>query len=530
MATTTEEIVTRYSADDRYSAVVGRIANNTKRFGNVVEQVQRKASRRQGAAIFGDLDDLSTKIGGITGAFGQLGIVADTLIAPIKAVGFAILGVTGVAATGAGAFAGFARSALDAHAEMDSLKRGLTAISGSAEQAAMQFEVLSDVAKLPGLGNVEDVVASALRLQASGSSFNMATRTIIELGNALASVGKGQAELDGVVMALTQIQSKGVVSAEEINQLAERLPQIRRLMQGAFGTSNTEQLQKLGITAEVFIGKIVEQMAKLDRTSGGVRNTLDNLQASIKAGMADAGEAVEENFLPALTKVTTMVENMASNGAFKNITDQWAKLFGGGNEDFFVTAASYVFAVAQALPSLIDTAVKTAKEGIQWIYDRVKAIVQVAATVTGVGGVVSNLIRDIESTFTGAEGSSAMGLNMILERIESAAQGFRELANKPAELPVPPALEEIAKQNSPLFKIEQNTRSSADSLTRQEKLYERVLGGGGRSPVSAVEMASIRRGRGSKIEQAIRDMANTFYFMGQEAAVNQLIVDRRPGR
>ena len=79
-----------------------------------------------------------------------------------------------------------------------------------------------------------------------------------------------------MVLALSQIQSKGYVSAEEINQIAERLPQIRTLMLAAFGTASSEAIKDLGLSSEQFIEGITTQLEKLPRASGGIKNSLEN--------------------------------------------------------------------------------------------------------------------------------------------------------------------------------------------------------------------------------------------------------------
>ena len=54
-------------------------------------------------------------------------------------------------------------------ANMDSLKRGLIAVSGSAAEAERQFVGLKEVAKLPGLG-LKEAVQGSINLQALGNS------------------------------------------------------------------------------------------------------------------------------------------------------------------------------------------------------------------------------------------------------------------------------------------------------------------------------------------------------------------------
>ncbi|MES2465204.1 MAG: tape measure protein, partial [Armatimonadota bacterium] len=114
-------------------------------------------------------------------------------------------------------------------AKMDSLTRGLASVSVNAQDLQAQLSRLKDVAKLPGLG-FEEAVQGSVALQSAGLSASMAERSLMAFGNALATVGKGKAELQGITLAIQQISAKGKVFAEEINQINERLPQIRQAM------------------------------------------------------------------------------------------------------------------------------------------------------------------------------------------------------------------------------------------------------------------------------------------------------------
>jgi len=181
--------------------------------------------------------------------------------------------------------------------EMDSLKRGMIAVMGSSANAADEMERLKEVAKLPGLG-YQEAIRMSTNLQASGMSAKMARDAMMSFGNALATVGKGKAELDGVGIALTQIMSKGKVSAEEINQIAERVPQIRKAMEAAFGTANTEVIQAMGLSSREFISGVTAELGKLEKVTGGLGNESENLSDAwfqLKANIGGAGTVFSDS-------------------------------------------------------------------------------------------------------------------------------------------------------------------------------------------------------------------------------------------
>lgn len=200
---------------------------------------------------------------------------------------------------------GIAGSAVSAAAEMDSLTRGLTAVTGSATATQTELARLQEVAKLPGLG-FREAIRGATALQAAGLSAGLAERSLRAFGNALATVGRGKADLDGVINSLSQIASGSKVTGDNIREIAQRLPQFRQAMQAAFGTADPEQLQKMGIAPTEFIERVVQQLAKLQSVSGGVGNSFENLSdAWFKARVA-----IGNQLLPAVIPLVEGLGNM----------------------------------------------------------------------------------------------------------------------------------------------------------------------------------------------------------------------------
>ena len=211
----------------------------------------------------------------------------------------------------------------NATAEMQSLKMGLTAVMGSSSLAAQEMERLKEVAKLPGLGYAETIRMST-SLQAAGFSAEQARKSMAAFGNALAIVGKGKADLDGVGLALTQIMSKGKVSAEEINQIAERVPQIRKAMEAAFGTANTEMIQAMGLTSGQFIRGITDDLGKLEKVTGGLKNGTENLSDAwfqFKANVGGSG-SLFQGALDTLASGIGKVNRLLEDGAKKRKQEQ----------------------------------------------------------------------------------------------------------------------------------------------------------------------------------------------------------------
>jgi tape measure domain-containing protein len=233
--------------------------------------------------------------------------------AEMKALGVAgALVTTGIGTGMAYGATRFGASIVDTTIRIDSLRQGLIALAGSEAEAEIQLRRLKEVAKLPGLG-FEDAIQGSVTLQSAGLSARLAEDAMRGFGNALATVGRGKADLDGVIRALGQIMGKGKISAEEINQIAERVPQIRAIMKDAFGTANTEELQKMGLDSEQFISRIVASLQKLPRAAGGLRNDVENLSDAWNQFLYGSGSGSKGGISGAIglaTKALTTFNNL----------------------------------------------------------------------------------------------------------------------------------------------------------------------------------------------------------------------------
>ena len=251
----------------------------------------------------------------------------------------------------------------------DSQVRGLAAYAKNAQELQAQLTRLNEIAKLPGLGLTE-VRAGVLNLEAAGLSAQTSERALMAFGNALALVGKGKSELDGVILALGQIASKGAISAEEINQIAERVPQIRQVLVSAFGTASTEAIQKMGLSADVAIGKIIAGLEQLPKATQSALTTFENLQDALEQAFLPIGRGILDIFSSAEGGTMRLIERVAEmgrqigevfsaigkSGVIQDFLDRVIGAFGpGGNfQQAMINVAANLLAFFAQLPRILQ--------------------------------------------------------------------------------------------------------------------------------------------------------------------------------
>lgn len=194
--------------------------------------------------------------------------------------------------------AGVGFAAVKSFADMEKLNKGLTAIMGTSEMAAIELEKLREVARLPGLG-LKEAVQGSINLQAVGLSADEARNTMLGFGKALAAVGKGKVELEAIQYQLTQMISKNKLLAEDYKVIQSNLPLMAAGMEAAFGTNNIEAIRDTGISAKEFTLRLSEALAKLPQTqnvTGGLANAFENFSDNVFIAASELGKLIATAF------------------------------------------------------------------------------------------------------------------------------------------------------------------------------------------------------------------------------------------
>ena len=218
---------------------------------------------------------------------------------------------------------GLGAAVINSAANMDSLKRGLIAVSGSSAEAERQLSALKEVAKLPGLG-LKEAVQGSINLQAVGNSAEQSQRILKVFGNALATVGRGREDLQETIRQLGQLGSRGVVTADNLKPLIERIPQLSTIIREKFGPealgNPAETFKKLGINSKEFIEVILTELGKLPMVTGGAKNAIENFKDALDQTAARIGEKL----LPAVEALLPKLEFLAVGVA--DLVDEFAKM------------------------------------------------------------------------------------------------------------------------------------------------------------------------------------------------------------
>jgi tape measure domain-containing protein len=219
------------------------------------------------------------------GGLNRAVISANAAVSQMSAQFNGLKNVAGLGAVG-GVLMQVGQKVLEATINFEKYHRQLTIVTGGSSAATAKLKELQVIAAMPGL-DLESAVYGQVRLQTMGYTAQQATTHIQTLARTVAGFGGGGEEMKGILLSFSQISSKGQVFAEEINQIAERLPTVRRLMTEAFGTSNAEEIQKMGISAMQFTDALLNGMQNSQPVVGGVAEEIAKFKVTMDSIFAD---------------------------------------------------------------------------------------------------------------------------------------------------------------------------------------------------------------------------------------------------
>lgn len=186
-------------------------------------------------------------------------------------------------------------------ADMEQNKIAFTTMLGSAQKADTFLRELATFAEktpfeFPGL------VASSKKLLAFGFQAQEIIPMMTGIGDAVSAVGGSAEVLDRVTLAFGQMKTKGMVSAEEMNQLAEAGIPAWEMLSKTIGTdipTAMDLAEKKSINANAAIAGMISQMGEkyggmMDKQSNTITGILSNIQDKSGAIMRDMGEDITE--------------------------------------------------------------------------------------------------------------------------------------------------------------------------------------------------------------------------------------------
>lgn len=296
-----------------------------------------------------------------------------------------------------------------------------------------------------------DLVRATQRLIAMGFEASQVKPTLTAVGNAVAAMGGGAAEIDRVTLALGQMQGRGKVATQEMNQLTEvGIPAWKALAEG-FGVSEMklrDMVEKgvvpakeaIEILTDMMNTKFAGMMDKQSETFNGMISTIKDETRFL------AGELTEGLFNalkgPAKTLVDLLHEVRMEIAGWSDAAKTAAAATAG-----FAAAAGPLLIVSGLIASSLSSLIRVSKElGVAWVALKA-AVGGMSAGVIALSGAFAALAagaiyfrNEIAMGLVAAFATTLTGIEKMLGGMQSLAQAFGadslvfKIANAKAEL------------------------------------------------------------------------------------------------
>lgn len=347
---------------------------------------------------------------------------------------------TAIAGFGVAAAAGFGAAAVAAvrmAGEFEQSEIAFGTLLGSGQKAKT---FLADLSKFAASTPFEltGLQSASRKLLAFGFDSNSIIPIMKNVGDAIAGLGGGAAEIDRVTMALGQMKAKGKVSAEEMMQLAEMGIPAWDILAKKIGKSVPEAMEmasKGAIPAATAINALVDGMGEkfgglMDKQSKSLLGTWSNLQDNISS----IGRTIGKELMTSLDitgqigKINDALTGL-SNALLKDgLMGSLAKLF---SPEVKVAVIAIGGAIAGALvPSLQAAAIAGKAAAINFAAALVPLLPFIAAgtALALVGYTIYKNWEPISAFFANTWNQIATSSTMALLKIQRGWDVLKELA------------------------------------------------------------------------------------------------------
>lgn len=286
-------------------------------------------------------------------------------------------------------------------------KQQEVALSVMLKDAGKAKQMMQDIEKfaLATPFNTDDLLESTKMLTAFGFAADNVIPMMDAIGNAVGMMGGGQAQMNGIVLALGQIQAKGKLAGQELMQLTNQNISARKYLSEHFKKSSAEidqMMSKGAISAKEAIAAIIEGMQRdfqggMEKMEDTIPGKLSKIEESWTNLMRTMGDTLDESLdvkgkledvADALERFTTIMREKGLKDAWDDLVPPWVGYALAGIATLLgVVLVGALIALAGAIATTLGVAVGT--------------VGAVAGAIAGLGGAIYLLWDNWEDVTAG---------------------------------------------------------------------------------------------------------------------------------
>ena len=268
----------KLSVMDKASAIIDKVTSKAKAFAS---KTYSGLVKLRDSNVLGTLNKMSNGLKSLTSKAWSVAVkIKDTFTAPLTKLKNMLFNVKTLIAGIASAWAAtkLIINPINVADAYSSAKIGFSTLLGETGGQKMMDDLDAFAKATPF--KTTGVIANAQKMMAMGWDTDTLLEDLEVIGNAAAATGKLDQGLESIVRAMSQIKTKGKLSTEELNQLAEAgIAAKAMLAEGlGYGTGDkgiaamTEDLEKGAIQSDIAIQALIAGMRKYDGMMDSMAN------------------------------------------------------------------------------------------------------------------------------------------------------------------------------------------------------------------------------------------------------------------
>lgn len=344
---------------------------------------------------------------------------------------------TGLAIAGAAA-ATFIGAGAKIAGDLEASRAGFITLLGSAQKADDAIAMIKrDAAntpfELPGLIAANQLLTSVTKN--AGQSENL----LMNVGKALTAMGKGQPELDRIIVNLQQIGATGRATMMDVRQFAfAGIPIFEMLSQatGKTGQALEDMISSGGVTFDMLEGMFNQAGAAGGRfadafanQAGGFNQIWSNLQDTVKIAMADI--VTQSGAFDMIKQAMAAVGNWISANK-EGIVNGIKTMFGWIGDNAPIIAGVILGALVPAFASLAVSVWATLAPLLPFMAAGAAIALVISKVVESMGGW-GNVMKALQPVLTTVgnflRGALATGIDLVKKTIDFLRPSFEALWN-----------------------------------------------------------------------------------------------------
>lgn len=329
------------------------------------------------------------------------------------------------------------KTAVDTTIKVDSLRTAYASIYGDSAKAAAQLDFVRDVTERLGLDFYATAEAAKSFFAAAESSNikDEANKIFMAFSSSTAALRMTQEQANGVFLAISQMVSKGKISAEELRQqLAERLPGAVGLLAQAIGVSSA-QLDKMLEQGQVDLEKLAKMATGVAEKYGdaglaasnsllGELNRLKTSWTDFKANLFSSRE-IADMFVYLREKVDWLRDNVETlTKSIKSLTLAFGMFFAA-------KAVAHIGNISLAVTSAIAD-FRAWIKGIKAAETAMKSLALASTGVGAIAGVLSGALAFVWMSFKDDTDKATMSLDDLRESMKRGSAGVKNFSEEMA--------------------------------------------------------------------------------------------------